>query len=194
MLINNQKGSYFLLGELFLDIELEYDLPFEKNLCGSCNRCMEACPTNAIISEGVIDANKCISYFTIESKTEIPEALSDKTENYILGCDICQDVCPWNKKFSFLTTDDNFKIRPFLENAELDDFLSLDQDNFSKNFKNSPIKRAKLRGFLRNVISVISASKDKKFISILEEFLNHEDELIREQARISIKIINGITS
>ncbi|MFN8672746.1 MAG: tRNA epoxyqueuosine(34) reductase QueG [Candidatus Sericytochromatia bacterium] len=190
LLVNNKKGSYFLLGEIFLNIDLNYDNPFNKNHCGSCNRCMIACPTNAIIKEGVLDASKCISYLTIESKNNIPEEHINNLNGYILGCDICQDVCPWNKTFASITHEENFQKRPWIDNLDIEDLLKLDQETFSKTFKNSPIKRAKLKGFLRNIIAMISKSKDKKYLSILDELAKNEEEIIKNQAILAIKKIN----
>lgn len=185
MLINRNKGSYFLLGEVFLNIALEYDT-FHQDLCGNCNRCMVACPTDALIEPKVLDSNLCISYLTIENKKEIPVNLAKKMENNIFGCDICQDVCPWNKKFAYHTTLTEVQPRSWLSEKEIEALLNFDQETFSKTFKNSPIKRSKLRGFLRNIISAISNSQELKYIPILEKLALHEDELVKKQALMTL--------
>lgn len=147
--INKEYGSWFFIATLVTNFEFEYSLPIE-DFCGSCRACIDACPTNAIIEEYVIDANKCISYLTIENKNEIPEQFKGKFENWIFGCDICQEVCPWNNKFSKVT--DKVEFFPVNNNKEirLDEVVSLSKEEFNKRFKESPVKRAKLSGLKRN--------------------------------------------
>lgn len=188
LLINNKKGSYFLLGELFLDIELDYDLPFSKSMCGACNKCINNCPTNALDEVNGLNSNLCISYLTIESKKEIPESLSGKTSKYIFGCDICQDVCPWNR-FAFLSNEDEVQARSWIDNMTIEEILNLKQEDFSRIFKNSPIKRAKLRGFLRNTLAMIGTTKDEKYIPLIKELVNHDDDMVKNQALITLKSI-----
>ncbi|MGA9294405.1 MAG: tRNA epoxyqueuosine(34) reductase QueG [Ignavibacteriaceae bacterium] len=147
--INREYGSWFFIASLITNFEFEYSLPME-DFCGSCRACFVACPTNAIIDEYVIDANKCISYLTIENKDEIPEQFNGKFENWIFGCDICQDVCPWNNKFSKITDIEEFF--PVNDNKELslNEAVSISKDEFNKKFKDSPVKRTKLSGLKRN--------------------------------------------
>ncbi|MGB8320522.1 MAG: tRNA epoxyqueuosine(34) reductase QueG [Ignavibacteriaceae bacterium] len=147
--INREYGSWFFIASLITNFEFEYSLPME-DFCGSCRACIDACPTNAIIDEYVIDANKCISYLTIENKDEIPEQFNGKFENWIFGCDICQDVCPWNNKFSKITDIEEFF--PVNDNKELslNEAVSISKDEFNKKFKDSPVKRTKLSGLKRN--------------------------------------------
>ncbi|MFZ0454472.1 MAG: tRNA epoxyqueuosine(34) reductase QueG [Ignavibacteriaceae bacterium] len=147
--INKEYGSWFFIASLITNFEFEYSLPME-DFCGSCRACIDACPTNAIIDEYVIDANKCISYLTIENKDEIPEQFNGKFENWIFGCDICQDVCPWNNKFSKITDIEEFF--PVNDNKELslNEAVSISKDEFNKKFKDSPVKRTKLSGLKRN--------------------------------------------
>lgn len=149
LLINKNKGSYFYLAEIICDLELEYDEPV-LNRCGSCTRCIDACPTDAITEAQVIDAKKCISYLTIENKENIPEELSGSFTDSIFGCDICQDVCPWNKR----STPHNEK--EFLPNKELQklkrkDWIELTEETFNKIFEGSAVKRTKYKGLTRNI-------------------------------------------
>lgn len=150
--INRELGSWFFLGELIVNKELEYDAPVE-DYCGSCNRCIEACPTGAIVEPYVLDARRCISYFTIELKPEheIPEALAENMDNNVFGCDICQDVCPWNIKFSVDTKEPAFQPRTHNLNPDLKSLANLDDESFRELYKDSPVKRTKLSGLLRNV-------------------------------------------
>lgn len=147
--INKEIGSWFFIANLITNFEFNYSLPIE-DFCGSCRACIDACPTNAIIDEYVLDSNKCISYLTIENKKDIPEKYKGKFENWIFGCDICQDVCPWNIKFSRNT--DIAEFFPVKDNKEidLDKVISFSKDEFNKRFKESPVKRAKLAGLKRN--------------------------------------------
>lgn len=147
MLISKQKGSFFFVGEIILDVELEYDNPTE-NHCGTCTKCIDACPTNAITKANVIDGSKCISYLTIELKDEIiPKAYQNKMEGWIYGCDICQDVCPWNR-FSKPHSIPEFNPHPELSNTE---WTELTEEIFREIFKNSAVKRTKYKGLKRNI-------------------------------------------
>ena len=150
-LITREYGSWVFLGELILDCDLVYDQPFTDDLCGSCTACIEACPTNAIISEYKLDATKCISYQTIENRDSIPLEFYDKMENWIYGCDICQEVCPWSSKFSVISNQDAFKPRNFLIKNESDYLYNLTDEEYIKLFKNSAMKRTKLKGLKRNI-------------------------------------------
>ena len=150
-LINNNIGSWFFISEILIDFELEYDNPFNQDLCGSCTKCIEACPTDAIINEYQLDSNKCISYLTIEHRDNISENLSDKLDNWIYGCDICQQVCPWNKKFKINSNDLSFQMRPEIKNMSKIDWNQLDEENYKRIFKKSAIKRTKFKGLTRNI-------------------------------------------
>jgi epoxyqueuosine reductase len=147
-LITKDFGSWVFLGEIFLDRELEYDDPI-GDWCGTCTACIEACPTNAITEPYIVDSNRCISYLTIEHKGAIETELSTKFENWVYGCDICQDVCPWNR-FQQKTKEPAFSPRPWNINPSLDDLRKLDKEEFNKRFAKSPIKRAKREGLIRN--------------------------------------------
>ena len=152
LLLNKKMGSYFFLAEIICDLELEYDTPVTDH-CGTCTKCIDACPTNAITQAQVIDANKCISYLTIENKNEIPPELSKSFNNYIFGCDICQDVCPWNK-FSKPHDEKEFLPNDEVSNFSNKDWEELTHDTFNRIFKNSAIKRTRFEGLKRNIKAV----------------------------------------
>jgi epoxyqueuosine reductase len=147
--ITREIGSWVFLGEILLDIELEYDEPIADH-CGSCTACLEACPTGAIVEPYVLDSTRCISYLTIEHRGEIPDGLKPRFQNWIYGCDICQDVCPWNR-FQRQTSERAFEPRPENVAPRLTELASLTQEKFSQRFRKSPIKRTKLSGLKRNV-------------------------------------------
>ncbi len=150
ILINDEYGSWMFLGDLLLDIPVEYDKPFQTDLCSTCTACIDACPTNAL-SEYQLDATKCISYLTIEYKGEFDTAKKSKLNDWIYGCDICQQVCPWNKKKQKFTSEDSFnKIREIREYS-LKDWQKMDDNSFNKIFLDSPIRRLKYDRFMRNV-------------------------------------------
>ncbi len=159
MLINPKRGSFFFLGELFLDLELEPDAPFASDHCGTCRRCIDACPTGAIVRERVLDSNRCISYLTIELKGDIPIEQRDAIGEMVYGCDVCQEVCPWNERFSATLREDAFRIREALAGRDpgslARELLSMSDDDFRRGFKGSPMKRAKLRGLKRNAAVVL---------------------------------------
>lgn len=148
-LITKQSGSFYFLAEIMIDLELQEDSPTTDH-CGTCTKCIEACPTDAIVSEKIIDGSKCISYATIELKNEIPEIFLNKMEDWMFGCDICQDVCPWNR-FSAPHHQEKFKPNHFLENAKKEDWKELSQEIFSEIFRKSPVKRTKFAGLKRNI-------------------------------------------
>ncbi|MDD5571721.1 MAG: tRNA epoxyqueuosine(34) reductase QueG [Bacteroidales bacterium] len=149
ILINKTSGSFHFIGEIITDLELDYDKPAE-NLCGSCNKCIEACPTKALIKPHVLDARKCIAYLTISSKKNIPEEFQGKLNNRIYGCDICQDICPWNK-FSKPTEDKSLNTIPEIKNFTKDDWQKLTKEDFEIIFKESAIKRAGYEKFVENI-------------------------------------------
>lgn len=149
LLLNRSMGSFFFLAELIVDLELEYDGPI-KDYCGTCTACMDACPTDAIPEPYVVDGSKCISYYTIELKEEIPSDVKGKFENWIFGCDICQDVCPWNR-FARPNHESRFNPHPDLEKMNEPDWMEITEDVFQKLFKNSAVKRTKLEGLRRNI-------------------------------------------
>jgi epoxyqueuosine reductase len=153
-MISREVGSWIFLGEIILDISLEYDEP-TADYCGTCTRCIDACPTDAIVEPYVLDSNLCISYLTIEHKGDIPDALSSQFENWIYGCDICQDVCPWNQKFSKPTSDRAFGPRDGNLSPNLHKLGEMSEEEFRREFRRSPIKRTKHPGLMRNVTAVL---------------------------------------
>jgi len=150
-LINKQSGSFFFIATLIVDLELKYDDAFAKDYCGTCTRCVDECPTDAILPDKVIDGSKCISYFTIELKEAlIPENMKGKFDNWMFGCDVCQDVCPWNR-FSTVNHEINFTAVPEILNFSIKDWEALTEESFKRIFKNSPLKRTKFEGIKRNL-------------------------------------------
>jgi epoxyqueuosine reductase len=149
-LLNKKAGSFFFLAELIIDLELEYDVAPTADHCGTCTNCIDACPTDAIVGPYVVDGSRCISYLTIELKKEIPQEFKGKMENWMFGCDVCQDVCPWNR-FSVLNTEPAFTPHPELLGLKAGDWQEITQDIFQKVFKNSAVKRTKFAGLKRNI-------------------------------------------
>lgn len=152
--ITQDHGSWVFLGELILNLELEYDVPATDH-CGSCTLCIEACPTQAIVEPYVLDSNLCISYLTIEHRGAIAEKLGEHFDRWIYGCDVCQDVCPWNHKFAAVTSLQRFAPRPHTEAPDIAEVSRMTQEEFSAKFKNSPIKRTRLSGLKRNAETVL---------------------------------------
>jgi epoxyqueuosine reductase len=150
-LINKQQGSYFFIASLIVDTELMYDDGYAKDYCGSCTRCIDSCPTEAILPAKVVDGSKCISYFTIELKDALlPEGMKGKFDDWLFGCDTCQDVCPWNR-FSKPNTEAGFIPIPEILHFSAGDWEDLTEESFRSVFKNSPIKRTKFNGIKRNL-------------------------------------------
>ena len=151
-LITKEFGSWFFLGELIIDRELSYDIPFTTDLCGSCNLCIDECPTDAIVEPYKLDSKKCISYVTIEHRGEFEKNNMIDLNDWIFGCDICQEVCPWNIKFSELSNEENFFDRNILKDKEYDYWNNLSEEEFKKIFKKSAVKRTKYSGLKRNIL------------------------------------------
>ena len=186
MLIHPRRGSYFFIGEVLLDVELEYDGAFVKDHCGTCHRCLSACPTGALLGRDatgapVMDARRCISYLTIELRGPIPRHLRPLIGNRIYGCDICQEVCPWNR-FSPKTDEPAFLAREGLDGPSLIEWMTMTQEEFSRRFKNSPIKRTKRRGLLRNVAVALGNWGSPEAVPALAAALNDEEPLVRGHA------------
>jgi epoxyqueuosine reductase len=179
-LISPKKGSWFFLGELFIDLLLAYDRPM-RDRCGRCELCLKACPTNAFVGPYVLDARRCISYLTIELKGWIPRHLRPLIGNHIFGCDICQEVCPYNVKAE-ASLERAYQPRDGLHAPKLIPLLSLDRDEFRRRFKGSPILRAKRRGFLRNVAVALGNLKCLEAVPELIRALDDEEPLVRGHA------------
>lgn len=150
LLLSKQKGSFFFLSELIVDLELEYDSRIQTDHCGTCTKCIDACPTDALLDNKTVDASKCISYLTIELKESIPTSFSGKMDNWMFGCDICQDVCPWNR-FSIQHQEPLFNPHPDLLGMTKQDWEEITEDTFKKIFKKSAVKRTKYAGLKRNI-------------------------------------------
>ena len=149
-LLNKQNGSFFFLAELVIDLELEYDIAPAADHCGTCTRCIDACPTDAIIAPYVVDGSRCISYLTIELKNELPQEFKGKTDNWMFGCDVCQNVCPWNR-FSVAHKEPAFQPHEELLGMTRQDWQEITQEVFQTIFKKSAVKRTKFAGLKRNI-------------------------------------------
>jgi len=152
LLLNKSSGSFLFIAELIIDLDLDYDAPM-PDYCGTCTKCIDACPTEAIVEPGVVNGSKCISYYTIELKSELPITEEKPLKNWVFGCDICQDVCPWNR-FSKPNTEPFFAPTEALKNMNAKDWEELTQNSFSALFKNSAVKRTKYAGLMRNINAV----------------------------------------
>ncbi|AFN73650.1 iron-sulfur cluster binding protein [Melioribacter roseus P3M-2] len=157
-IINRNMGSWFFIATLINNREFEYSEPAYE-LCGACRACIDACPTSAIVEDFVVDSNKCISYLTIENKGEIPGEFKGKFDNWLFGCDVCQDVCPWNKKFSMPANEEAFKPAASKEYL-LEDIMNMTEEEFKEKFNVSPIKRSKLKGLKRNAQFLIDSESN----------------------------------
>jgi epoxyqueuosine reductase len=158
-LINKQNGSFFFIATLITDLELTYDNPIAQDYCGTCTRCIDACPTDAILPGKVVDGSRCISYFTIELKDAlINESMQGKFDNWMFGCDTCQDVCPWNR-FAKSHQEPAFEPIPAILNLSSAEWQEMTEDTFKKLFKNSPLKRSKYQGIKRNLTFISGSSK-----------------------------------
>ncbi|OGO18542.1 MAG: tRNA epoxyqueuosine(34) reductase QueG [Chloroflexi bacterium RBG_16_48_8] len=192
-LIHPQIGSYLFLGEILLDLELEIDAPFEKDLCGSCTRCVDACPTGCILPDRTLDARRCISYLTIELKAAIPPDLRSLIGDWIFGCDICQQVCPWNIRFAQIASEPAFQPLPFLKELSITDVLELTQEDFHKHFRMSPFKRAKWAGILRNTTIAAGNHGGTEVVPPLANLLkDHPDPMVRSHAAWALGKIGGV--
>lgn len=189
-LINPQQGSFFLLAEIFLGITLEPDIPFSADRCGTCTRCIEACPTACIQTDRTLDASRCISYLTIELKGAIARDLRSQLGDWVFGCDICQLVCPWNHRLAQQDRSDQKDI-PFKQPFLIPD-LALSPQEFNRKFKGSAVKRAKRRGYLRNITVALGNLGYTSAIPQLEKSLNEDLEpLVRGHAAWALGRING---
>jgi epoxyqueuosine reductase len=198
-LIHPRHGSYFLLAEILLDLPLDPDPPFTADHCGSCTRCLDACPTQCILPNRTIDATRCISYLTIELKSPIPLDLRPQMGNWIFGCDVCQEVCPWNIHFAEAPSGVEYDSTVFSPRADvptpnLGAELHLTAEQFNQKFKNSPIQRAKRRGYLRNVAVALGNADDPAALSDLSHAMKDPEPLVRAHAAWALGQIGGETA
>jgi epoxyqueuosine reductase len=185
-LINPRLGSFFFLGALLIELELDADEPFDADRCGSCTRCLDACPTDAFVGPRQLDATRCISYLTIELRGAIPESLRERIGDLVYGCDVCQDVCPWNVRFARKVTEPGFAAREAIAGKDARtlarEILAMDDGRFRAAFRGSPIKRAKLRGLKRNAAVVLGNVGTAEDAPALVAALEDPEPLVREHA------------
>ena len=202
LLISPRMGSYFFLGEILVDMELEYDEPAaeggascrldppgeskRRGTCGNCTRCLEICPTHAFPAPYILDSNLCISYLTIEHKSSIPMRLRPLLGNWIFGCDECQEICPWVRQYSQPTRESFLRYNPEQIAPQLIELMALDEATFRVRFKASPLKRTKRRGLLRNVAVALGNWGSREALPVLEQALQDQEPLIREHAAWAI--------
>ncbi len=179
-IINQKTGSWLLLGCIVTDLELPYDTPVADR-CGTCTRCIDACPTGAILEPYVLDSRKCIAYATIELRGEIPEKDRTGIGHHLFGCDICQDVCPWNRKAPH-SSNPAFEPKSGLFWPGIDQLLDLGEDEWRTMTRGTAVKRARIKGLLRNLMVVAGNSGLRKLLPKLRRFLKHEDEHVRSHA------------
>jgi epoxyqueuosine reductase len=188
-LIDQRLGSWLFLGELILTVPLAYDRPTTDH-CGTCTRCLDACPTDAIVAPYVLDARRCISYLTIELKGAIPEDLRPQVGMHVFGCDICQDVCPWNRKRHF-TPEPGLQPLPHQVHPPLAELARLTPQAFKQAFRHTALERSKRRGLLRNVCVAMGNSEQAEFVPLLESLLDDDEALVREHAAWALARLRG---
>jgi epoxyqueuosine reductase len=179
-IINQKKGSWLFLGVILTSLELSPDIP-APDRCGTCTRCIDACPTDAILAPYKLDSNRCIAYLTIEKRGAIPEELRAGIGRHVFGCDICQDVCPWNRKAPISTVSE-FEARPGLVNPALAWLAEMSAEEFRETFRGSPIRRTKHSGLRRNAAIAMGNSSNRAFLPLLEKMAADEDETVAESA------------
>ena len=194
-LINQQLGSWIFLGVIVTSLDYsafvaDQQLEVAADRCGSCTRCIDACPTEAIVAPRQLDASRCIAYFTIEKRGSIPEEMREKIGRHVFGCDICQDVCPWNRKAP-VTANPDFRADELLVNPDLAQLAGISKQEFRERFRGSPISRAKHSGFLRNVAVAMGNSGCKEYVVNLEELAVSDDPIVVEHAQRAINWLNS---
>lgn len=191
-LIHPKNGSYFLLAEVYLGLDLEFDRSFTTDHCGTCTRCLDACPTNCILPDRTLDARQCISYLTIELKGSVDPDLRPAIHDWIFGCDICQQVCPWNQRFSTPSADPEFQPRPFLLQPEPAKFLELAPGSWKEHLRDSPLLRPRRQGLVRNAAIVAGNRGDPSLIDPLRTILISDvDPMPRSHAAWALGQIGG---
>jgi epoxyqueuosine reductase len=188
-ILNQKAGSWLFLGVILSSFDLEADRP-APDRCGSCTRCIDACPTDALIAPYQLDSKRCISYLTIEKRGAIPENLREGMGRHVFGCDICQDVCPWNRKAPF-TTQPEFQPREGLVNPALAWLAEISAEEFREKFRGSPLRRAKRSGLRRNAVIAMGNSGDRRFVPTLEKLRADEDTVVAESANRALDQLIG---
>jgi epoxyqueuosine reductase len=183
-ILNQKLGSWLFLGVILTSLELEPDLP-APDRCGTCTRCIDACPTDALIAPYQLDSNKCISYLTIEKRGAIPEEMQAGIGRHLFGCDICQDVCPWNRKAPH-TSVTEFQSREGLVNPALEWLAEISAEEFREKFRGSPIRRTKRTGLRRNAVIAMGNSGDRGFLPVLKKLAAADDPVVAESARWAV--------
>ena len=191
MLINPHVGSYTLLGALLTDLELEPDAPFEANHCGTCTRCLDACPTDAFAAPGVLDARRCISYWTIEHRGPLPDAVAENLDGWLFGCDVCQEVCPWNRKGP-PGLDPDLRADPRRVAPDLLELLAFDEDAVASLINGSALTRAKRSGLLRNAAALLASRCEAEALPPLNALLDDVDPTVRDAASRAIDRIESV--
>ncbi len=189
-LLHPEHGSWFFLGEAVTDLDLPADAP-RLDMCGSCTACLEACPTGALPAPYVLDATRCISYLTIEVKGALPEERSEGLGRHVFGCDICQDVCPWNRRRR-VRGGTAFEVRPGLLAPDLAELAGLDEEAFRERFRGSPVKRTRRRGLLRNVAVALGNAGDPGHRPVLERLAADADAVVAEHARWALRRLEAV--
>jgi epoxyqueuosine reductase len=184
-IINQHQGSWLFLGCILTNLDIQTDMP-PPDRCGSCTRCLDACPTDAFVAPYILDSRKCISYTTIELRGPIPEESRTGVGHHLFGCDICQDVCPWNRRAPE-TFEPQFQPRPGLFHPEIETLLALKESQWQELIRHTPLKRAKVKGLMRNLMVVAGNSGVARFAASLEKFRTHDDEQVRTHASWAIE-------
>jgi epoxyqueuosine reductase len=190
LVINQELGSWLFLGVILTSLELAPDIP-ASDRCGTCTACLDACPTDALVAPYEMDARRCISYLTIEKRGSIPEELRSGMGRHLFGCDICQDVCPWNREAP-VTAAPQFQPRAELVNPPLERIAEMSADEFRATFRGSPITRAKYAGLRRNAVVAMGNSGEAKFLPLLEVLAADPDAVLAEHARWAIERIKAV--
>jgi len=189
-ILNQKLGSWLFLGVILTSLEFEFDLP-APDRCGTCTRCIDACPTDALIAPYQLDSNRCISYLTIEKRGAIPEDMREGIGRHVFGCDICQDVCPWNRKAP-ATSAPEFQAREGLVNPALEWLAEMTAEEFREEFRGSAVRRAKRSGLRRNAVTAMGNSGDRSFAPLLEKLKTDEDKTVAESAEWAAKRVQAV--
>jgi epoxyqueuosine reductase len=193
MLLNKRQGSYFFLGALLLDLELQPDPPHESSHCGTCMACLEACPTQAFVEPGLLDSRRCLSYLTIEVKGSIPDAMRPEMKEWLFGCDVCQEVCPWNRKAP-PGMEPALQPRPELVAIDLMELFSLTDEEFRRRFRDTALWRTRRRGLLRNAALILGNRGDRAALPVLRKAKGDPEPVIREAAAWAIARIAALNA